>query len=99
MKLKGITIYPKTRTSKGYNGSRDPYYQSKEWKHLRALKFQLNPICEDCLEQGRITETHTIDHIIPRKQGGPDHINNLRSRCKRHNAIKTALDNSNNHTH
>ena len=95
MILKGID-FPKLRTSKGYNGSRDPYYQSKEWKKLRAYKFQLNPLCEDCEDEGKTTPTHTVDHIIPRKQGGPDTLDNLRSRCKHHNAIKTALDNSNN---
>jgi 5-methylcytosine-specific restriction endonuclease McrA len=97
MILKGISIYPKPRTNKGYQGSRDPYYQSKEWKQLRAYKLQLNPLCEDCLElENRVTEGHTVDHIIPRKQGGKDSIENLRTRCKFHNSQKTALDNPNN---
>lgn len=59
--------------------------------------MQLNPLCEDCEDEGKVTEGHTVDHIIPRKQGGKDTIENLRTRCKRHNAIKTALDNPNNH--
>jgi len=97
MILKGITILPKGRNTKGYQGSRDPYYQSKEWKQLRAYKIGINPICEDCLELENRTEPgHTVDHIIPRNQGGKDDLSNLRTRCKRHNAIKTALDNHNN---
>jgi len=97
MILKGITIAPKVRTSKGYSGSRDPYYQSKEWKQLRAYKLSINPLCQDCEELENRTEAgHTVDHIVPRKQGGKDIIGNLRTRCKRHNAIKTALDNPNN---
>lgn len=95
MILKGID-FPKLKTSKGYNGSRDPYYQSKEWKKLRAYKLSLNPLCEDCEEQGITTPGHTVDHIQPRKQGGTDHLYNLRTRCKHHNSQKTALDNPNN---
>lgn len=96
MILKGITIAPKTRTTKGYNGNRDPFYQSLLWKGLRKIKLQMNPLCEDCLEQGITTAGHTVDHIIPRNQGGKDGLDNLRTRCQRHNAIKTALDNPNN---
>lgn len=92
MILKGIQ-YPKTRTTKGYFKSyADPYYQSKEWKQLRKYKMTINPLCEDCEEQGKITEGHTVDHVKPRKQGGTDELSNLRTRCKRCNAIKTALD-------
>jgi len=81
MILKGISILPKPRRNKGYNGSKDPYYQTKEWKVLRAYKLQLNPLCEDCLElENRVTEGQTVDHIQPRKQGGKDIITNLRTR-------------------
>lgn len=95
MILKGITL-TKPRTTKGYQGSKDPYYQSKIWKGLRTLKLSINPLCEDCQEQGIVTAGHTVDHITPRNQGGKDRLENLRTRCKRHNAIKTALDNENN---
>lgn len=92
MILKGIT-FPKLRTKKGRWPNKDPYYQSKEWKQLRAYKLSLNPLCEDCEDIGQTTEATVIDHIIPRKQGGKDTIDNLRSRCKHHNAVKTAYDN------
>lgn len=95
MILKGISTY-KPRTNKGYQGSKDPYYQTKEWKQLRAYKLSINPLCEDCQDLGLTTQGCTADHIIPRKQGGRDVIENLRTRCKHHNAIKTALDNPNN---
>ena len=92
MILKGI-YFQKIKTSKGRWPNKDPYYQTKEWKQIRAYKFQLNPLCEDCQDEGKTTPTHTIDHIVPRKQGGSDSIDNLRSRCKHHNAVKTAYDN------
>lgn len=97
MILKGITL-TKPRTIKGYQGSRDPYYQTPHWKALRKHKLTINPICEDCLEETppRTTLGHTVDHIKPRSKGGTDELKNLRTRCKNHNAIKTALDNPNN---
>lgn len=95
MILHGVSR-PKGRTSKGYNGSRDPYYQSKEWKQLRAYKLSINPLCEDCEDEGKVTEGTVVDHVRPRNQGGSDDLPNLRTRCKHHNAIKTALDNPNN---
>lgn len=96
MILKGITTYPKPRTTKGYNGSKDPFYQSRLWKGLRAMKLQLNPICEVCLLERKTTPGHTVDHITPRNQGGKDTLSNLRTLCQHHNAVKTALDNPNN---
>jgi len=94
MILKGIYL-PKVKVKKGRNGSLDPYYQSQGWKKLRAYKYQMNPLCEDCLEKGLTVEGHTVDHVLPRNQGGSDLLWNLRTRCKKCNAIKTALDNPN----
>jgi 5-methylcytosine-specific restriction protein A len=91
MILKGIDM-PKIRPRKGIGFTADKYYQSKEWKKLRAYKIALNPICEDCEEKGVTTKTHTVDHIVPRRQGGTEELSNLRSRCKHHNNLKNQAD-------
>lgn len=96
MILKGIT-YPKTRTRKGYNGSSDPFYQTKQWKEDRKQHLIYNPLCEICKKEGRTTEATVSDHIIPIKQGGDKwDWSNRQPLCKHHNAVKTALDNPNN---
>lgn len=99
MILKGITIYPKPRTNKGYQGSKDKFYQSKEWKQDRALHLQANPICKMCWElETRVTTATVSDHIKPINKGGDKwDWSNRQALCSRHNAIKTALDNPNNH--
>jgi len=97
MILKGITLGNKPRTSKGYSGSRDPFYQTKQWRVFRDHYLQLNPLCTICSEEDRDTEATVVDHRIPIKQGGAMwDYNNLQGLCKHHNAIKTALDNPNN---
>ena len=99
MILKGITIAPKPRRTKGYNGSQSPIYQSKAWKQDRAHFLQSNPFCKMCLElENKHTQATVCDHIIPVTQGGSMwDWSNRQGLCKRHNAIKTALDNPNNY--
>lgn len=55
----------------------NPFYQSKQWKkfrhafitgfstHLNTANPHPNSICIRCIKEGRITTTHTIDHIKP----------------------------------
>ena len=97
MILKGITIAPKTRTTKGYQGSNNPIYQSKHWKSDRKLHLMMNPLCRLCKEEGKTTLATVSDHIKPINQGGSvwDWANR-QPLCAHHNAIKTALDNPNN---
>ena len=55
----------------------DPYYQSPAWRALRAACVARDSgVCQTCGKRGWIA-----DHIIPRKQGGPDSLANLALRC------------------
>lgn len=57
---------------------RDPFYESKEWRRVRARVRQEEPICRYCQRPAEC-----VDHIIPRKQGGaPFDRSNLQSLCK-----------------
>ena len=94
MILKGITILPKQRKTKGYQGSNDPFYISKEWKSFRLAYLTKHPLCKICTEP---TEAIVLDHIQPIKQGGSVWSEyNLQGLCRSCNAKKTALDNPNN---
>jgi 5-methylcytosine-specific restriction protein A len=50
----------------------------------------MEPLCQDCLAQGRITEAKTPDHIIPLAQGGTDTDDNTRNLCQPCHAKRTA---------
>lgn len=59
------------------------FYSSSAWQHLRTLKRQVNPLCQDCEEADRITPAESVDHIVPIEQQ-PDLalvMENLRSLC------------------
>lgn len=71
----------------GVNGHLIDYYQTPEWRALRAEVFQDEPFCRIC---GRVTEH--VDHIIPRTQGGPDERSNLQGLCSMHHSQKTAKE-------
>jgi 5-methylcytosine-specific restriction protein A len=40
-------------------------YQSRRWKRIRAIKIINNPLCEDCLREGKTTQVQEVHHIIP----------------------------------
>ena len=43
---------------------RQAIYNTKRWKDLRALMIQEHPLCQDCLENGRLTPAEEVHHAI-----------------------------------
>lgn len=71
------------------------FYQSTEWKQLRKAKLASQPLCEECLRQGRVTKANMVDHIKPIRQGGQAlDMNNLQSLCWECHSKKSALEGS-----
>lgn len=68
-------------------------YDSAEWRKLREIHIRRNPLCESCLENGRITPAVIVDHKVEIKDGGgrldPD---NLQSLCRSCHNKKTAQE-------
>lgn len=54
------------------------------WGQLRAQVLREEPTCRSCGEPST-----TVDHIIPRTQGGGDERSNLQALCKRCHGNKT----------
>lgn len=84
-------------------GGQDKYYQSKEWKVIRATFITLNttvnglPIsnkyCIECYrKQGRLNDMYAVDHIVRRADGGSNEYANLQSLCRYHHQSKSALE-------
>lgn len=39
-------------------------YNSTRWRRLRELKLTNDPLCEKCLEEGRVTPAEDVHHKI-----------------------------------
>lgn len=67
------------------------FYHGARWKRLRAWFLRRHPLCEMCLQAGRITPATVVDHIKEISDGGsrydPDNLQALCIAC--HN-VKTA---------
>lgn len=66
--------------------------QGRRGVKLRQQRLAQEPLCRECLRQGRITEAVTPDHITPLSKGGTDTDDNVQSLCAGCHAAKTAAD-------
>ena len=71
---------------KQYNRyERDPEVTRKygrAWKRIRDRYAKVHPMCERCLEEGRLTPVEEVHHIVPISQGRTHNENNLMSLCQ-----------------
>lgn len=80
--VKKIDSNPRKERTKLYNTAR--------WRRLRELKLQMNPLCERCEEEGRITMSEDVHHKISfmtvedpiRRQFLAYDFDNLQALCK-----------------
>ncbi len=69
---------PERKPQEGRIHSNTKFYQSPQWRKLRALQLEQQPLCEDC----KTIPARVADHITPINQGGePLSIDNLQSLC------------------
>ncbi len=68
---------------------RQKYYNTTEWRKLRESYLKQHPVCEECLNKGKVTPAEDIHHrISPFKNGECNKAlfldyNNLQALCKR----------------
>lgn len=70
------------------------FYDSPEWRQLRAAHLELYPECQDCSTAGRTTPAAQVDHVV-RLRERPDlalEPSNLKSLCKSCHSSKTLTD-------
>jgi 5-methylcytosine-specific restriction endonuclease McrA len=60
----------------------DPYYRTKEWKRLREAAL-LRDLFR-CAVPGCRRRANVVDHILCRRNGGADVLDNLRCLCPEH---------------
>jgi 5-methylcytosine-specific restriction protein A len=69
-------------------------YSTRRWERLRRLKLQQHPLCQSCLQLGRIEPAVAIDHRTPIKRGGEAFpaLDLLASLCVRCHNAKTRAE-------
>lgn len=64
---------------------RDPAVRQRygrEWRRIRDLYVSQHPVCELCLEQGKLTPTEHVHHKRPLSEGGTHASGNLIALCQ-----------------
>ncbi|WP_461041724.1 HNH endonuclease [Spirosoma harenae] len=80
-------------TNEEQGGVPNQFYRNAPWRHLRKLKLEKDPLCEECKEKKRLTVATVVDHIKPIRLGGePLDMDNTRSLCKSCHARKSAKE-------
>ena len=54
----------------------------RAWKRIRDRYAARHPLCERCLEEGRLTPVEEVHHILPISKGGTHAETNLMSLCQ-----------------
>lgn len=55
---------------------------NNQWERVRAIKLQLNPLCEMCDKQGLTVRAEMVHHVKPIDEGGARlELSNLMSLC------------------
>ena len=72
-----------TSTERGYN---------YRWQKVRKIYLRRNPLCFECLKEGRIEPATVVDHIEPHRGDNEKFWNedNFQSLCERCHNRKTA---------
>lgn len=69
------------------------FYQSSNWRRLRANFLRLHPLCRSCANQGRTVAAVVVDHVLPIKDGGTRlDTANLQALCVSCHNRKTAAE-------
>lgn len=64
-------------------------------RQLQALRrdlFRSQPLCAECVRQGRVTLATERDHVVPLADGGRDEPSNTQGLCKPCHAAKSARE-------
>lgn len=81
------------KPQEGRQHANTKFYQSTEWRKLRAVKLDEQPLCEECLRNRKLVKAQMVDHIVPINKGGaPLDIENLQSLCNPCHNSKSARE-------
>lgn len=74
-----------------------PRIRGSAWMRMRRETMETGGY--ECVDCGRISTRHEVDHDIPLEQGGSNDTSNLKLRCVECHQAKTKAENSARHGH
>ncbi len=54
----------------------------RAWKRIRDRYIKAHPLCERCQQEGRLTPSEQVHHVLPLADGGTHDEHNLMALCK-----------------
>lgn len=82
-----------TPSWQGIRGSRHERGYGSAWDKLRKVVLSRDEgWCVACLLYGRHVPAKTVDHVIPKSEGGGDELSNLQSLCADCHAEKSSAE-------
>lgn len=76
---------------------RQKIYNTTRWRNLRAAYLSVNPLCSECLAEGKTTAAEEVHHVVSFMNAAPDlskmrelayDWNNLQGLCDYHHNLK-----------
>ena len=64
----------------------------RRWARAAKWYLRRHPLCAQCRREDEIHPATEVDHIVPRRLGGADDVENLQALCKSHHSRKTARE-------
>jgi 5-methylcytosine-specific restriction endonuclease McrA len=91
--LKTIGAKTKEQTNQSWSWN-DPFIHSHQWRKVRKLKIQQDPLCEVCMREGKTVAATVGDHHRPRRLWPELNLtmSNLVSMCQSHHRKKSLLE-------
>jgi 5-methylcytosine-specific restriction enzyme A len=77
-----------------YRGTSAARGYGHNWRKLRIMVLRREPLCADCFGIGCVSVSRHADHIVPKRQGGQDTLENLQGLCDSCHSRKTLLEQS-----
>ena len=69
------------------------FYNSRQWRKLRLMILERDPLCKMCEKRGKIITANVVDHTEPINKGGDKlNTNNLQGLCTRCHNSKSARE-------
>jgi len=93
VKARSTYVKDKDKAFSGMDRSNATFYNSRQWRKLRLMILQRDPICKDCEKKNIFVSSIVVDHILTINKGGAKYsADNLQGLCTSCHNRKSARD-------